>query len=286
MRGSNDLGCMRELIWYMELRTKAQMKGIDVLVEVTDTPDITHKLNAVGNTKWNYAIVKHIGNMTFSINEDCEMFFDYYHDGMYRPGMISYSYSLYEAERIVEKYNGNIVNMPKFYGFIRQYEGEPHNILDYQVMALNHFAEKYGIKYEEIFGCKGGYAEPQEEGSCIEDTFNIPGIDNMYHSCEKFFSEMAKNDGFLCIADRSRLDGEYIVWNQDWDIIEVDSVPYNHDNIMEYQEYKPEGKNECIPENTPEQEHYIPEYGHNSIPGDIPECILEQEYDTGNNAPF
>lgn len=290
---SKDTDYIKEFIRYIEIRAKAQKKGIDVLAEVNE-PSNCHSALVTNDRKYNYAVVKYICGLDFAITEDGEVYLDYRHDGPYLCHDTIYCYSISEAERMVENYNENILQMPKFYGFIRQYEGEPHNILDYQVIALNYFAEKHSIKYEAIFGCKGGYAEPQEGGRCIEDTFNIPGIDNVHRSCEKFFSDIAENDGILCIADRSRLDGDYIAWHQDWDIIEVDSVPYNHDNIMAYQEYKPE--QECVPENTPEQEYYIPEYGHNSIPGDIPECILKQEYDyapdhmqeygTGNIAPF
>lgn len=295
MSNNNDLGYMRELIWYMELRAKAQMKGIDVLSEVNELRNL-HNALAADNGKYNYAVVKRIGSVYFSIDEDGGMYLDCYHDGNCRCYTVGYTHSFTEAEKIVENYNEKFANLPKFYGFIRQYENEPQEILDYQVMALNHFAEKYGIQYETIFGCRGGYAEEPHKAGSIEDTFNIPGINNVQESCSKFFTDMAENSGILCIADRSRLDGDYWVWKETQDIIEVDRVQYHYDNIMEYQVYEPKEKNECISENMPEQEQYMPEYGYNSMPGDIPECILEQEYDympdrmqeyaPGNNAPF
>ena len=277
MSNNNDLGYMRELIWYMELRAKAQMKGIDVLAEVNE-PQNLHNALAADNGKYNYAVVKRIGSIYFSIDEDGGMYLDCYHDGDCRSYTVGYTHSFTEAEKIVENYNENFANLPKFYGFIRQYENEPQEILDYQVMALNHFAEKYSIQYETIFGCRGGYAEEPHTAGSIEDTFNIPCINNVQESCGRFFTDMAKNSGILCIADRSRLDGDYRVWKESMDIIEVDRVQYNYCNIADYRECKPEQENECIQENVPEQGQCIPEHERNSVPGDIPGYISEQKY--------
>ena len=276
---NNDIQYIQEFIRYIELRAKAQKKGIDVLAEVKEMPDAPRSL-VTDNTGWDYAVVKHIGGLDFTISKDGKMYLDYYCDGECRCYTTLYIHSLYEAERIVENYNPNIANMPKFYGFIRQYEGEPQVILDYQVMALEHFAEKYGIRYETIFGCKGGYVDVQGGTGGIE--VNIPGIDNVYLSCKRFFDDMDKNGGILCITDRSRLDGDYWVWKETTDIMELDRVQYSYANIMEYQEHEPERQNECMLENAPEQGQCIPEYGCNSIPGDVP----EYGYYPGDSCPF
>lgn len=287
---SNDIQYIQEFIRYIELRAKAQKKGIDVLAEENE-PKNLYSRSVTNGRRYNYAVVKHIGGLNFTISQDGGMYLDYYCDGECRCYTVDYIHSLYEAEKIVENYDPNIAAMPKFYGFIRQYEGEPQEILDYQVMALEHFAEKYGIRYETIFGCKGGYAEVQEGTGGIEDTFNIPGIDNTYLSCKRFFDDMDKNGGILCITDRSRLDGDYWIWKETTDIMELDRVQYHYGNIMEYQVYEPKEKNECISEDMPEQGQYIPEYGHDSMPGDVPEYISEPSepeygYCPGDSCPF
>ncbi|MDE6749301.1 MAG: hypothetical protein K2K21_09635 [Lachnospiraceae bacterium] len=251
MSNNNDLGYMIELIWYMELRTKAQMKGIDVLIEVNESETLHSGLES-DNSSYNYAVVKYIGDISFAINKDGDLYLDYYNEGISRFPSICYRYSFSEAEEIVKNYNENIVNMPKFYGFVRQYKDEPREILDYQVMLLNHFAERNGIKYETISGCYGGNAETEIE--YLRNKDSLSSIDKLYYSCKEFFEDMNENNGILCIASRSRLDGAFWVWRQAADIITVGSFQYKCANIMEYQEYKPEEKNECIPENMPEQE--------------------------------
>lgn len=254
---NNNLEYMKEFLLYMDLRAKAQAKGIDVLAEINEPKNLYGRLTT-NDRNYNYAVVKQIGDMHFTIDEDGGMYLDGYHDGDCRRYTISYIHSFTEAEKKVENYNPNIANMPKFYGFIRQYENEPQEILDYQVIALNYFAEKYNIQYESIFGCKGGHAEEPQKAMCIEDTFNIPGINNVQESCNKCFSDLAKNSGILCIVDRSRLDGDYWIWRETIDILEVDRVQYKHENIMQYHEYKPEQEKGYIPENTPEQEDNQP----------------------------
>lgn len=232
MYNNKDLQYFDELVKYIELRAKAQKKGIDVQVRVTRPSNLPNTL--VSNIReYHYALIKPICGLPFEIMEDGSLYLDYHHDDPHFDHT-TYCYSLCEAEKRVEDYNESILEMPKFYGFIRQYEGEPHNILDYQVIALSYFAEKNGIKYETIFGCKGG-PKPQGTGIWAE---GVDGIVNLHYSCKKFFSEIAERNGILCIVDDSRLDGGYLAWNQIMEILEISNFSYDHDSVIAYQEYE------------------------------------------------
>lgn len=229
----------QEIMRYGDLRTKALGKGIDVVV------GIPHSLGMYLDSKEDiedvgYAVIKHIANKRFSIREDGSLYLDCEWWNDTRCSTVHYHYSLDEVEKIVESYDESSIKLPKFYGFIRRYEDEPHCILNIQMLELKHFAETHGIKYETIFGCSGGYAAVPNPTNLAEE-YNIDGIENVIYSCEDFFDDVGKNNGILCITDFTRLDGAYFDWAEWLDIISIDSVSYI--NIVNYCEKQSEDTN-------------------------------------------
>ena len=254
---------LEEVIRYRDLRVKALAKGIDVEIgknDYTNTCPDTKKINEdVG-----YAVIKHIASETFSIRKDGSLYLDFAWYNDTRCSTVHYRYSLDEVEKIVESYEESSIKIPKFYGFIRRYEDEPHYILNIQMSELKHFSEAYCIKYETIFGCSGGYEAVLNPTNLAEE-YNLNGINNTIYSCENFFNDVTENNGILCITDSTRLDGAYFDWAEWLDIISINDIPY--DNIMKYCKKPSENTNTYQNEN-------------NNLTGDTPEYLLQQQYES------
>lgn len=172
------------------------------------------------------------------IDKAGRMNYDYFFDGPYRNWTIKFNETLEEAWRIVKSYKDELSpDYPKFYGFIRIYEGEDESLsYGIQRMLLEHWAERNNIQLEEIFGCVGGYAEFQGEPTNIYESDNYDGICNAMYSCKTYLDKL-KDNNVLCITSLDRIGGHPLYWKEGYNILNISTN--SCDAIYKYKEIPP-----------------------------------------------
>ena len=174
------------------------------------------------NCKLGYAVIKQVGGIKFVIDKAGRLNHEYCFDGPYRNWSIGFNQTLDEAREIVNNYKEeSSPDYPKFYGFIRIFEGEDENLYyGVQKMLLEQWAEKNNIRFEEIFGCVGGYAEFQGKPANIYECDNYDGICNAMYSCKTNLEKLKDND-VLCITSLDRIDGHPLYWKESYNILDI-----------------------------------------------------------------
>lgn len=210
----------KDLVSLRELQLLAMEKGLLVAVGIKDS---LWQFDAADDGEIGYAVVKQIAGIKYAVDKSGRIVYETYCDGPFCNWTIWFRHSLAEAWEIVKnfKMEEKSPDSPKFYGFIRIYEGEnKHLYYAIQRMLLEHWAEKNNIQFEEIFGCIGGFAEFQGEPTNVYEIDNYDGVCNAMYSCKKFFDKMEAND-VLCVTDWGRLDGHMMYWNEIYHILDI-----------------------------------------------------------------
>lgn len=164
-----------------------------------------------------YAVIKRYGGIDFAVDLDGKLHYEFWHDGPFEYWTVWFHYTLDEVKHIVENYKFDIrdSSLPKFYGFIRIYDGENQHIYyDVQNNLLNEWAKREHIEFEDIFVCIGGrpdYESPNSKNFALQEFLFPDAFDNALYSCEEVFKKMRGND-VLCVTDMDRLDGDYQLW--------------------------------------------------------------------------
>lgn len=175
-----------------------------------------------------YAVIKRYGGIDFSVDLDGKLYYEVYYDGPFEYWTVWFHYTLDEVKHIVEDYKFDKYDpsIPKFYGFIRIYEGENQRIYyEIQRSILEEWAEKEDIEFMEIFACRGGRPdyETQSEESAVAMEYDYPeAYDNALFSCKESLKKLREQD-VLCVTESNRLDGDYELWKNRFIIKQVAS---------------------------------------------------------------
>lgn len=182
-----------------------------------------------------YAVIKQYGGMNFSVDLDGKLRYEVYHDGPFVNWTVWFRYTLDEVIRIVRNYKFDKYDpdLPRFYGFIRIYEGEAQRLYyEMQRNILEEWAEKEGIEFAEVFVCVGGRPDYTTMEMPVAMEYDYPeAFDNVLFSCEEGFKKLRGQD-ILCVTEGNRLDGDYELWKTCFDIKKV-AVP-NKYKIYDY----------------------------------------------------
>lgn len=203
------------------LQSMARSKDLEILCGkkgcgLFDTSCIREPIE-LADDEIGYAVIKNYAGTTYSVDVDGNLRYETYYDGPFENWTIWFRYSLQEAEQVVESYKFDIrdSSLPKFYGFIRIYDGENQHIYyDVQNNLLNEWAKREHIEFEDIFVCIGGrpdYESPNSKNVALQELLYPDAFDNAIYSCEEGFKKMRCND-VLCVTDMDRLDGDYQLW--------------------------------------------------------------------------
>lgn len=174
--------------------------------------DLNYDESNVGGRGYGVAMV--IAGQYLTLTDDGCVYQDYCHDGPYKEEVVWFRLTFEQAKELIVNFNGTIKNHPNFFAYIRVYDGEPQYYGQLQLLYLEEFARKHGITYKEKFVCSGGkknaWLHP-EDGTAISDVISC---------CKKSFSQITEDD-FLVVSDMSRLNDEWYIWRQIFDIIPV-----------------------------------------------------------------
>lgn len=173
-----------------------------------------------------YGVAKIVAGHYLTLNDSSDnVYQDYIYDGPFMHEVVKFNRTLHQARELIDNFNGTLKSYPNFFAYIRVYDGEPEFYGQLQMLYLEEFARRHNIVYKEKFVCIGGqqnvWLHP-EDGTAIADVINC---------CGESFSKMDRNS-YLVVANMSRLNDEWYIWRQMFDIIPVEF------DGMDYTEYR------------------------------------------------
>ena len=211
-----------------EVAEMAKAKGI-ILLEGNYGDCSCHPYPG-SNSRKGFCVAKVIAGQYLTLDDNGSFYQDYSYGDTARCGDVWFRLTLEEAKRQIENFNGTIKNHPRFFAYIRVYKGEPKYYGFMQRLCLDEFAHKHGITYAEKFMCVGG------QQSEVWHPCDTTGIDDVIDCCRKSFSQITEDD-YLVVTDFSRLNDEWDIWKNSYNII---PVCYEDTGYERYEYYESE----------------------------------------------
>lgn len=207
----------------------ARVKGLTLLEEVFGGGNGSENKDDVYK---GYCVVKEIVGQTLTLKDDGTVFQDYAWncEGTNLYKTVDCNLTLEQARTRIANFNGYIKNYPRFFAFARVYENEPDYFGTVQQICLDEFAYRHGITYAGKFICSGGL----EDDPC--DGWGGAAVDDVIACCEASFSDITKDD-YLVVADYSRLNSNFDVWDGNYEIICVGCEDKNYSRYNRQYKY-------------------------------------------------
>jgi len=183
------------------------------------------------NNRRGFCVVKVIGGQWLTLEDHGSVFQNHGFSNSSVYGTVRFNLTLAQAKEQIMNFDGIIKNPPKFFAYVRVYDGEPEYFGYIQCLYLEEFARQNGISYEERFVCIGGPEFTEEEGK---------GFDDILDCCEKSLLRLKENPGvsYLVVSDISRLDDELEFWRQTFEMVflcyEEMPIPYKNYGYTKY----------------------------------------------------